>query len=350
MKKLNKAFVLFFSVLALFSCENDPIVFDNYDYSTCSFPYQSPARTIILGNYEEGFNDNDNNHQFEIGVVLTGVQNNKVNRKVYFEVDTTLLSNVLNVKYLPTSHYSIETSNPVIIPKGSTKGRIVVKLTDAFFNDPKSVSNFYKLGALAVCNYAIPMKITKVEGIDSILVGKAIVANPIRNVPTHWKVLPKDYTLFAVKYVNKFHGNYLRRGADKLSGLLLDTIYGTKYYRNQYAEKNELIAVSTVDLNTVIVPNIIRRYNKPNGTNLNLRLQFSADNSCKVFIHSTNEEIGVGKLKENSDVWGGKLHDAIYLQYSYVDMLNSEIHEVKDTMVIRDRAIGFETFLPTLMP
>lgn len=350
MKKINKAVVLLLAVVALFSCENESIMFDDYDYTTCSFPYQTPARTIILGNYDEGFNDNDNNHQFEIGVVLTGVQQNNSSRKVYFEVDTTLLSNVLNVKYLPTSHYTIETASPVIVPQGSTKGRINIKLTDAFFNDPKSVSTFFAVGAYAVCNYVVPLKITKVEGIDSVLVGKAIVANPNRNVATDWKVLPKDYTLFAVKYINKFHGNYLRRGADKLSGAVLDTIYGTKYYRNQYAEKNEVVKVSTFDLNTVIIPNKIRRYNKPDGSKLDLRLLFAADNTCKIFVNLTNEEIGTGKLKENSDVWGGKPHDAIYLEYSYIDALNSEKHEVKDTMVIRDRAIGFETFLPVLKP
>lgn len=334
--------------LLITSCENQPIEFDDFDTTACYFPYQTPARTIILGKYDEGFNDNDNNHQFEIGVIMTGIYENKMERKVYFELDTALLSNVANVKYLPSTHYNIVTTSPVTIPVGDTKGRIQVKLTDAFFNDPNSVSSFFAVGAAPVCNYAIPLKITRVEGLDTILVGQAIVPNPNRNIATDWKILPKDYTLFAVKYVNKFHGNYLRRGADKVINNLTNITLGTTIYRNQYVEKSEVVKVSTVDLNKVSVPSITRRYNAPNGGALSLNLQFAADGTCTVINNATSAVIGTGNLKENGDIWGGKTRDVIYLDYSYVDLIKNEKHEVKDTMVIRDRGIGFETFIPTL--
>lgn len=334
----------------LTACENQPIEFDDFGTTTCYFPYQTPARTIILGKYDEGFNDNDNLHQFEIGVVMTGVYSNKENRKVYFELDTTLMSNISNVKYLPSTHYTIETASPVIIPKGDTKGRIKVKLTDAFFNDPKTVSTFFTYGVAPVCNYAIPLKITNVENLDSILVGDPIVANPNRNVATDWKVLPRDYTLFAVKYINKYHGNYLRRGADKLINATTDVVIGTKIYRNQFVERCEVAKVNTVDLNTIAINNVIRRYNAPDGGPLTLRIAFAADKTCKVYNNATDLQIGTGKLVENGDMWGGKSRDVIYLDYAYTDTPRNEKHEVKDTMVIRDRAIGFETFIPTLIP
>lgn len=356
MKKINKATILLFAILVLFSCENAPIEFDDFGVTTCYFPYQTPARTIILGKYDEGFNDNDNLHQFEIGVIMTGVYENKIDRKVYFELDTAMLSNVLNVKYLPTTHYTIETASPVIIPKGDTKGRILVKLTDAFFNDPKTVSTFFVNGAVPTCNYAIPLKITKVEGLDSILVGKPLVANPDRNKVTDWSIVPKDYTLFAVKYINKFHGNYLRRGADKVINTLTNVEIGTTIYRTQYVEKNDVVKASTFDLNSVIVPSIIRRYNAPNGVALSLQFQFANDGTCTVInstaktARTTSSIIGTGMLKENGDVWGGKQHDVIYLNYTYTDSIRNERHEVKDTMVIRDRGVGFETFVLTLKP
>jgi hypothetical protein len=151
--------------LLMTACENQPISFDDFGKTACYFPYQSPARTIILGKYDEGFNDNDNKRQFEIGVTMTGVYKNTEDRKVYFELDTALLSNIANSKYLPADQYTIETASPVIIPKGDTKGRILVKLTDAFFNDPKNASDFYKTTGV-VCNYSIPLKITKVEILD----------------------------------------------------------------------------------------------------------------------------------------------------------------------------------------
>jgi hypothetical protein len=291
----------------------------------------------------------DNMHQFEIGVTMTGIYENKEDRKVYFELDTALLSNIANSKYLPTNQYTIETTSPVTIPKGDIKGRILVKLTDAYFNDPKNVSGFY-VATGVVCNYSIPLKITKVEGLDSILVGKAISATPKRTIAADWSILPKDYTLFGVKYINKYHGYYLRRGADKLINAAVDTVFGTKTYRTPFVESNEVTKASTVDLNTVLVPSIIRRHQKPDGGTLSLKLQFANDGTCTVTNNVTSAVIGTGLLKENGDIWGGKAHDVIYLDYAYTDLTKNEKHEVKDTMVIRDRGVGFELLIPTLKP
>lgn len=350
--KIQRIKIILSGALVFFlltACENQPVTFDDFGKTTCYFPYQSPARTIILGKYDEGFNDNDNKRQFEIGVTMTGVYENKEDRKVYFELDTTLLSNIANSKFLPADQYTIETASPVIIPKGDIKGRILVKLTDAFFNDPKNTSDFYKATGV-VCNHSIPIKITKVEGLDSVLTGKAIVANPIRTRATDWSVLPKDYTLFGVKYINKFHGNYLRRGADKLINAVTDTIFGTKAYRSQYVEGSEIAKAQTIDLNTITIPSIIRRYNAPDGGALTLRAVFASNNTCIVYNNVTNAQIGTGLLKENGDMWGGKTRDVIYLEYAYTDVPRNEKHEVKDTMVIRDRGVGFELFIPTLKP
>jgi len=335
--------------LLVSACDNQPIQFDDYKIAACYFPYQSPARTIILGKYDEGYNDNDNKHQFEIGVTMTGVYENKMDRKVYFELDTALMSNIANAKYLPADQYTIETQSPVIIPKGDIKGRILVKLTDAFFNDTKNVSKFYTATGV-VCNYSIPLKITKVEGLDSILSGKAIVINPVRTKAADWSILPKDYTLFGVKYINKYHGIYLRRGADKLTNTLTNVVAGTKVYRNAIVEKCDTSRAQTINLNTVIIPHKINRYNLPDGGTLTLRAVFAADNTCTLFNHVTNVQIGTGMLKENGDMWGGKTRDVLYLDYSYIDTPRNEKHDVKDTMVIRDRAVGFELLIPILKP
>jgi C-terminal processing protease CtpA/Prc len=201
-----------------------------------------------------------------------------------------------------------------------------------------------------VCNYSIPLKITKVEGLDSILVGKALVATPKRTVATDWTILPKDYTLFGIKYINKYHGYYLRRGADKLTNTLTSVVAGTKTYRSTYVEGSEVVKVQTVSLDTIAVPSIIRRYNLPDGGALNLKVVFASDNTCKVINTATKLEIGSGMLKENGDMWGGKPRDVIYLDYAYTDIPRNEKHEVKDTMVIRDRGVGFELFIPTLKP
>jgi hypothetical protein len=117
-----------------------------------------------------------------------------------------------------------------------------------------------------------------------------------------------------------------------------------------------VVKATTVDLTTVTVPGIIRRFNAANAGTLLLKLSMSAD-TCSVFKQltaNTTSYIGTGKVKfkENGDMWGGKPRDVIYLEYAYTDpiLANNEKHVVKDTMVIRDRGVGFELFIPTLKP
>jgi hypothetical protein len=342
MRKINKnAILLFIVIIAMVSCENASIEFDDFGKTVCYFPYQTPARTLILGKYDQGFNDNDNKHQFEIGVTMTGVYENKSDRKVYFKLDQTLLSNVTNVLPLPANYYSIETASPVIIPKGDIKGRIMIKLTDAFFNDSKAMA------ALNTVNYAIPLVITSVEGLDSIFSGTPAVVNPNRNKKADWVVTPKDYTLFGIKYINKFHGNYLRRGADKLLNAS-NVEVGTTIYHNQYVERDEIVKATSFDLTSVTLPNTIRRFGSTNGGTINLKLVFAADGTCSVFNTLDNKTIGTGSFKENGDKWGGISQDVIYLDYAYTDLVLNEKHQVKDTLVIRDRGVVFETFSATI--
>ena len=125
---------------------------------------------------------------------------------------------------------------------------------------------------------------------------------------------------------------------------------GTKIYRNQYVERSEVVKAITLSMNSISVPNTIRRYNAQDGGNITLNIVFAEDGTCKVFNKLDNSVIGSGMLKVNGDIWGGKTQDVIYLEYAYVDpnLSRNERHEVKDTMVIRDRGVVFETFVPTL--
>jgi len=106
---------------------------------------------------------------------------------------------------MPQNYYTLS-SNQITIPAGKVNGSIEVQLTDAFFNDPLAI----KLG------YVIPVRLLGSADVDTILHGKAAVANPDPRVAGDWEITPKDFTMFAVKYVNKYHGNYLHRGANIL--------------------------------------------------------------------------------------------------------------------------------------
>jgi hypothetical protein len=325
------------------ACSNSDWEFDDYEIKGCYFPYQTPARTLILGNYDQGINENDNNHLFEITALLTGVYENNEDRSVYFEVDESLLDNVDNVIALPESYYTIETKSPAIIYSGDTKARISVQLNDNFFEDELSYDS------VNCTNYVIPVIITQVENIDSLFTGISYsdYANPDRLNPDHWDEMAKDYTLFGIKYMNRFHGNYLRRGKDTITGPV--PMVG-RNYNAEYVVEDEVVFVETCGFNKVKLQNIIGRGDNSSPGDITMELSFSDDNNCIVscFEGDLNEISGTGKYVEDGDTWGGKSRDVIYLDYTYTDVVNAEIHAVKDTLVIRDRNAVFEEFVVVL--
>ncbi|MFA9388854.1 MAG: DUF5627 domain-containing protein [Prolixibacteraceae bacterium] len=340
--KIKYIFSLLIGVVAV-ACSNSDWDFPDYEVQGCYFPYQTPARTLILGKYDQGINENDNKHCFDITALLTGIYENTEERSVYFAVDKSLLDNVENVKALPEEYYTIETSNPAIISVGDTKARIRVQLNDKFFEDELS------FGAVNTTNYVIPMVITQVENIDSLFTGISYsdYAKPDRLNPLHWDVRAKDYTLFGIKYMNRFHGNYLRRGKDMITG---NTPMLAREYNAEYTEYDEVVFVETTGFNTVKLQNIIGRGDNSSPGNVTMELVFNNDNTCSVrsFEGDVYDIKGTGKFTEDGDAWGGKSKDVIYLDYIYTDAANSETHAVKDTLVIRDRMAVFEEFTVVL--
>lgn len=370
-----KLIVLIALVFSLMACENQEITKDDFGSTSVYFPYQTPVRTLVLGKYDLGFNDNDNNGRFEIGVVMSGVFENNRDRRVFFElapqiIDSTQLVGVdsVNVQVLPASYYTIEQQSPVTIPAGSINGRISIQLNDAFFDDPLSFAEFGEV------NYVIPLRITGFEELDSLLTGVPLVDNPIRIRSSDWAVTPKDYTLFGIKFMNKYQGIYLRRGSDKIVGVseefsafpapgttVSNVIDTTSIYKAEFIEWDEIVPVSTSGRNSVTVTNRVRRGNIPGNDNITLNLVF--DDSGNITI--TNDPgskftvTGTGKFVEDGDEWGGIKRDVMYLEYEYSDVEIIEesffgtvfsrstvdlYHTVKDTLVIRDRDVKFEEF------
>lgn len=201
--------------LAYTSCYNADKDFPDYEGGTTAyFAYQYPVRTLILGNdiYD---NTLDNEHKCRIWSTMGGAYGGR-NATVDFVVDETLCNNLFftdeggnaaaPVTPMPTTHYNLLANT---IPyNGEPRGYVEVQFTDAFFNDPLAVEN----------TYVIPLRMTKVAGIDSILVGKAREGlTPARTNSEDWEVLPKDYVLYLVKYMNPWQGKYIRRGVDNVT-------------------------------------------------------------------------------------------------------------------------------------
>ncbi|WP_163324756.1 DUF5627 domain-containing protein [Draconibacterium mangrovi] len=335
---MKKLLILLAIVLSIVACENQDLDFADFGITSVYFPFQTPIRTLILGNYDLGDNENDNNHRFEIGVTMAGIYTNDEDRKVHFKVAPELLSGVENVKALPASYYTIETESPVTIPVGSIKGRIKVQLTDQFFNDTLSFAG------LNQAHYAIPLLITEIENLDTLLVGVPISSNPSRVNAEDWEITPKDYTLFGIKFMNKYQAIYLRRGVDKMTNAASETVSST--YHAKYVEQDELVTLTTIGKNNVELSNLVRRGSESSPGNVNIELVFSDEGNCTIrsFGDDGYNVSGSGKFVENGDMWGGKEHDVIYLDYTYTDAANNERHAVKDTLVVRDRNVVFEEF------
>jgi hypothetical protein len=336
MKKYIKL-CLFLGII-LNSCSNGEWEFDDYPTQVAYFPYQSPVRPLLLGKYDQGYNENDNNHRFSIGVTMSGVYENNEERKVHYMYDESLLDTVANVLPLPQDYYTIETPSPVTIPSGSTKGYIEIQLQEAFFEDTLSFS------PRNTTNWVIPLLITDVENLDGTIRGESLFQNPVRVIADDWEVVPKDYTLFGIKFFNKYHADYLRRGVDTRND---GTNSYESVYREEFVVEDEVVSVVTSGYRKVRLDHLILRGDLGSPGSFTKELIFDEQDNCIVTGIGDNPYFitGNGKFVENGDEFGGKKRDVIYLDYAYADTANNETHTVKDTLVVRDRAIIFEEFI-----
>lgn len=320
------------------SCENGDWEFPDYEYSSVYFAYQSPIRTICLG--EDVFDTTlDNEWKSQIMATMGGVYANKSDVVINIRVDNSLIAGLAfadssDIVALPANYYTLS-SDRITIKKGEIIGGVVVQLTEAFFNDPAALTT----------NYVIPVVMTSVSGADTILSGKPLVANPRRGVAADWEVQPKDYVFYALKYINKYDAVYLRRGVDVISG----SQTGTKTRRASFVERDEVVsAITTRSLNTIAWAHQTRDMNDLSRS-CELLLTFDNQGNCVVTTETAGVTVsGTGKFvsKGEKNSWGNKDRDAIYLDYTinYGDIQFA----ITDTLVTRDRGLKPEWFTSIL--
>ncbi|HBL76765.1 MAG: hypothetical protein A2W90_23360 [Bacteroidetes bacterium GWF2_42_66] len=306
---MKKILIILLFFAGLVGCENQEIEFPDFDYTGGYFPYQYPVRTLVLGDYIYD-NTNDNNHKFLISAAMGGIYDNEKDRVFDIALAPELCSNVKfgstneAIHLMPQSYYTLSSSSKLTIPAGKVNGNVEVQLTDAFFNDPLAV----KLG------YVIPIRLVGSADVDTILQGKAAVANPDPRVAGDWKVAPKNFTMFAVKYVNPFHGTYLRRGSNVLKDPT-GNIIENNVYRTPYIVDNETWKLVTTGMEEVSVNSKLNSTKLPGDLMMNL--SFGSDGTCTVVQQGSGAPIGTGKFVKGGDEWGGKKRDAIILSYNY---------------------------------
>lgn len=355
-KNILSVGVVVLLALSLNSCKNGEPEFADYDFTASYFPWQYPIRTLVLGESPYYDNSNDLKHQFEIKASMGGVYSNDRNINVEFEVDPSLVENldckigstvVGSLKMLPSNYYEPITAKSLTIPSGSFNGGVTIKLTDAFFSDPDAVKN----------TYAISLRMLGAST-DSILQGKVSDGAITSSIPSvaqkwtydpriasNWSVKPKNFTIFVIKYVNKYHGVYFRRGLETNTTTNTNGGYGweKKYLElSDYKPKLSTLSLSKLSYADKLVKSSI---------SFNAILEVKDDNTISITNNptSTTSTIsGTGRYTTDIEEWGGKKRAAFYLNYNVTNTSNGAVYQVKDTLVFRDNAVAVEEFTPVI--
>ena len=333
---IMKRIVLFLLILlpALASCHNSDQEFPGFGYSTVYFSYQYPDRTVTLGEITQYDNTLDNQHKVKIMGTWGGGYTTRNDVTIDFRVDNSLCEGLVfedsgrDVLPMPSTYYKLA-SERITIPKGSIAGGVEVSLTDEFFADPLALQR----------NYVIPLVMTGVQGADSILQGNSDFPDEARRVVAgDWNIVPKDYILYAVKYINPWDANYLRRGKDVITEN--GTTIPTEPRHSTYVEYDELCKLNTLSLTELEFP---LPYRDAEGNDLNVSLILTFDDNGNCTVRSGTENVtasGTGSYvplgEKNS--WAAKDRDALYLDYR-VDLGSRQYHTL-DTLVVRDRGIA----------
>lgn len=350
--------------LTLASCYNADKDFPDYEGGTTAyFAYQYPVRTLILGNdiYD---NTLDNEHKCRIWSTMGGAYGGR-DATVDVVIDETLCDNLYftdeggnaaaPVTPMPRDYYQLLSNS---IPyKGEPRGYVEVQFTDAFFNDPKAIEN----------TYVIPLVMTKVTGIDHILTGTPREGlSPSRVNAEDWEVLPKDYVLYLVKYMNPWQGKYIRRGVDQVTEKGNTTTVVRKdfslvnsdlehYTENPVNQNDEICGITTKNMTQAIFPVSF----KTSGASItcNLILTFNG-NQCTISTDDADVEAtgsgefiekGTEKTEYKDYQWGsldGKPVQRDILRLAYdVNFTKSNIQvSTADTLVVQTRESNQKVF------
>ena len=368
MMKLKKdvyGIVLAALSLAYASCYNADKDFPDYQNGTTAyFAYQYPVRTLILGNdiYD---NTLDNAHKCQIWSTMGGAYGGR-DATVDIVVDETLCNNLYfqdeggnpaaPVLPMPTNYYQLLSN--AIPYNGEPRGYVEVQFTDDFFNDEKAIAN----------TYVIPLRMTKVTGIDSILVGKPRegILTPARTNEEDWDVLAKDYVLYCVRYMNPWQGKYIRRGVDNVTEKGNTTTVVRKdfslvnsdlehYKENPVNQNDEVCDITTKNMTQAIFPVSF----KTSGASVTCKLILTFNgNQCTISTDDENVTVtgsgeyiekGTERAEYKDYQWGSMngqpvQRDILRLAYD-VDFTKNNIQvSTTDTLVIQTRESNQKIF------
>lgn len=323
------------------SCKNSENDFpDSQDGVSAYFAKQYVVKTITLGDDPEQDNSLDNQHKFMVFATQGGAYKSR-DLKIDVVVDPSLVNNLTfdgenPVKALPENYYSI--ASLTLTKKKDYLFGTEISLTDAFFADPEALKT----------TYVLPLRMVNAIGADYILSGTPINpdSNPSRCDASAWSVLPQDYVLWGVKFINKWHSSYLRRGTDVITDA--KGVTTTVERKAQYVEKDEVVNLTTAALDKCIFPvsTVVRDGETAKTLTCELIITFNGDD-CTITTNTPGMTAsGSGKYvtlgEKNS--WDNKDRDALYLNYEI--NFGPVKFKTEDTLVLRTRDVTAEYFTP----
>jgi hypothetical protein len=251
---------------------------------------------------------------------MGGVYENDKDREFKIVVDESLCNNLLftsggdPVRPLPSGYYTLSSPDRIVIPSGKVNGGVEVQLADAFFNDPQAIKQ----------SYVVPVRIAGSSDVDTVL-------------------LSKDFTLFAVKFINEYHGAYFHYGTSSVKDATGATVENTAYNTEKYVENNPVAKMVTT-----------ARYQVRTSLNFESRIVTGAfdlvltfnGNSCTVSAPegASYTATGSGEFKSKAYVWGNKERDGIAVSYTVTT--GKGTYTADDVFVARDRSVVMEVFNP----
>ena len=292
------------------SCYED-YIFD-YEYSGVYFPYQVDVRTFVVG---EGM-------KIEVGAALGGVRENIMDRNVSFNMDGTLLTPAMLLKFqtasnayiknptlpvaafqqLPSSYYTISNSSTMVIKKGQHMGSVVIKADS---------TNFLADAATKVSTYVLPFRITDADA-DSVIV-------------------PKNYAVVGFRYENMLFGKYWHGGSALVNRpLMSDTTL--KYYTTIPTPEAKIWTLTTDAPNSLFGTGYLDQVTGKNEMLLTL-------NGDNITIGSVAGSKFVIAPEGTSSFNRAKLLQdrKIFLKYTYTDPVTNYVYHCTDTLTFRNR-------------
>ena len=244
------------------------------------------------------------------------------------------------IKPLPQEYISSITPGmpgTVTIPSGKFDGLITVNLNSSFLNDTSAFKN----------TYVVPLKITG-SSADSILFGLPAVPNPKLHQADNWDALakPRFFTLFGVKFVNEYHGKYLQRGVD-ISKNASGVETARQVYRKKFITQDQVVQLKTSGRTKVNANFTGITVSPAFAVGMTLDVDGSGNVTISPLAGAKFPVTGSGKFvkaAQSTEFWGEANREVLHLNYSYVD--KDITHEVRDTIVFRDRGLAWEELKP----